>query len=183
MSTTPKKEDEKETLYIYVADYEAKHPLNPERTQLRARAVTEKGAEKAEFFGKTVGQVKAEVSAYHWGADYRLAWVDAPDDHPKLRKLLDAEDTERERIEGEEDENLGPRGERWERGDLALLRSQHHICNGCDRREICAIASHPAFDPNLITVAGCMSYRPDPTQEEEDDEDSENGLHRPFKTT
>src|SRR5687768_102645 len=177
MSTLPEAEKTLEAIYLYIADYDARHPLNPELKQIRVRAITEEGREEAEFFGSRVEVVHDQVRTHAFNrkpGTFRLLWVESPGDHPVLSKLLHNERDVAEMVQADAEKTSGRRP-MYEPADLKLMRSEYHICYGCQIAEICAIASHPAFDANLITITGCAQFRPHTT----DEKDTKDGVHRP----
>lgn len=158
--------EEARKVYVYVADWEAAHPLNPKVKQLRARAVDERGSEVAEFFGRDVAGLKAAASSYTYPDRVKLLWVDDPNGHPALSKLLKGEQEAKKAIEKDLDKPASK--DRYERSDLQLMRTQHHLCGSCTHGEVCTVgASRMVFD-QIVTIAGCMAYRP-----EEDDKEDE----------
>lgn len=141
---------------------------------MRARAVSSTGSEKAEFYATTIPGVKKLASEYDWGDHVRLVFVPDPEDHPILSKLLDDAEDAAEDVQRELERESGARP-LYEPGDLQVMRTQHHICGDCQIAEICALASHPAFEANTITVTGCAQYRPP--------EEAKDAIHRPKQTT
>lgn len=154
-----------EAIYVYITDTEAKHPLHHKTRQIRARAVTKTGTEVAEFFADTKDRIK--IQARELASDTkRVFWVDSPEDHPVLQSIV-APRTHSP-FTAKKPPSAEDADDAWEQNDLALLRAEHHICDTCSLRSICAIATQAMCNEQLVTIAGCLSYRADKVSRSDD---------------
>lgn len=170
MATTTETKEEKEDgedptqgqdlvqVWVYIQDFKAPHPVYG-GTQIRARAVNQFGREVAELYADSVEAIKEQGAALHEPGT-RVVFVENPDAHPLLSKILASEQAQAERVE---EQKSAPKSlSKRDRAPMEAMRSEHHLCAVCACREVCTLANLSMTEEQLVTVASCLSFVPEP---------------------
>lgn len=160
-------EQHQEKLYFYIADHDARHPLNDQVRQVRGRLLEKDGEilevwerdttaaqEKIKEITQT-GEIHKILGTSPETTRYAVVFVEEPLHHPIVKSILQNEEETSNELETANNQTTNESDRLY----LEQIRQEHHICTECLSQDVCIVTNNPVFEKQLVTVTSCLGYK------------------------